>query len=234
MWDGSVGATLKAPFVQTPRGTLSGPPGNIHLAGTAPFSFPLRQRGLVNTHHRAPPTCRGLYLSCPFSVPSSSGRTVAVRGTDGREPSTTPLSQKAAAERPTGRDEIWSDGAICTDATGHSLWPTRQQPFGRYCSFFLASPPPRSRQRAAPGRLTARSVVASKRTPYRGPSVLVCLVPGRGESARLFVTGPILEPLLVVPFCLFLQQALSKRAKQGCQKVANRAGVGGVGGVGGF
>ena len=68
----------------------------------------------------------------------------------------------------------------------------------------------------------------------RPPSVLVCLVPGRGESARLFVTGPILEPLLVVPFCLFLQQALSKRAKQGCQKVANRAGVGGVGGVGGF
>ena len=37
MWDGSVGATLKAPFVQTPGGTLSGPPGNINMAGTVPF-----------------------------------------------------------------------------------------------------------------------------------------------------------------------------------------------------
>ena len=49
MWDGSVGATLKAPFVQTPGGTLSGPPGNIHMAGTVPFSSPLRHRGLG--HH---------------------------------------------------------------------------------------------------------------------------------------------------------------------------------------
>ena len=37
MWDGSVGATLKAPFVQTPGGTLSGPPGNIHMAGICSF-----------------------------------------------------------------------------------------------------------------------------------------------------------------------------------------------------
>ena len=58
MWDGSVGATLKAPFVQTPGGALSGPPGNNHLSPTAPFSFPLRHRGLVNTHHRAPPDTR--------------------------------------------------------------------------------------------------------------------------------------------------------------------------------
>ena len=54
------------------------------------------------------------------------------------------------------------EGAICTDARGHSLWPTRQHSYGRYCSFFLPSPPPRSRPRAAPGRLTARSVVPSK------------------------------------------------------------------------
>ena len=57
------------------------------------------------------------------------------------------------AERPTGRDEIWSDGAISTDAT---------HPATTICSFFLPSPPPRSRPRAAPGRLTARSVVPSK------------------------------------------------------------------------
>ena len=136
MWDGSLGATLKAPFAQTPGDALSSPPGKNHLSGTAPFSVPLRHRGLVKTHHRAPPTCR------------PAGKT--------------PMSQKAADARPSGREEIWIDGAICTDARDRSLWPTRQESFVPYCSFFLPSPSPRSRQRAPPGRLTKRSAVPSK------------------------------------------------------------------------
>jgi len=136
MWDGSLGATLKASFAQTPGDALSSPPGKNHLSGTAPFSVPLRHRGLVNTHHRAPPPCR--------------------------PPGQTPMSQKAADARPSGREEIWIDGAICTDARDRSLWPTRQESFVPYCSFFLPSPSPRSRQRAPPGRLTKRSAVPSK------------------------------------------------------------------------
>ena len=70
------GATLKAPFVQTRGNALSGPPGKNHLSHTAPFPFALRHRGLVNNHHRAPPTCPPVYLCFPSSLLSSWGRTV--------------------------------------------------------------------------------------------------------------------------------------------------------------
>ena len=171
MWDGSLGATLKAPFAQTPGDALSSPPGKNHLSGTAPFSFPLRHRGLVNTHHRAPPTCR------------PAGKT--------------PMSQKAADARPSGREEIWIDGAICTDARDRSLWPTRQESFVPYCSFFLPSPSPRSSTRTTgpsyqalrgplkSARLTA-AVPPSHRAPSRPlwgrggvPKVLDCLPNGQ-------------------------------------------------------